>query len=265
VDGGEGRAVTFLEDLFVWLNDPANWRGSGGLAARTVEHLVLSLGSLLLAAAVAVPAGALLGRSRLRGTTLVNVANIGRAVPSFAVLVLGVIWLGLGSTPTVVTLVLLAVPPVFVLTFTAVRQVDPAVVESARGMGMTEGRVLRTVQLPVARPLILDGLRLASAAVIATATMSALIGGGGLGRLIIDGFSVRDFRKVVAGTLAVVVLVVASEAVFSTLARVAVSPGLRPTRRARGRRRDRGLRADDIAGGLTSPDSGVPGSGVAAR
>jgi osmoprotectant transport system permease protein len=262
---GQGRAVSFLHDLFVWLNDPANWRGSGGLAARTGEHLVLSLGSLLIAAAVAVPAGALLGRSRLRGTVLVNVANIGRAVPSFAVLVLGVIWLGLGSTPTVVTLVLLALPPVFVLTFTAVRQVDPAIVESARGMGMAEGRVLRTVQLPVARPLILDGLRLASAAVIATATMSALIGGGGLGRLIIDGFSVRDFREVVAGTLAVVMLVVASEAVFSTLSRVAVSPGLRPARRARGHRADRGRRREEADGGLPIPDAGVPGTGAAAR
>jgi len=246
--------VSFLHELLVWLNDPANWRGPGGLVPRTVEHLVLSLGSLLVAAAVAVPAGALLGRSRLRGTALVNVANIGRAVPSFAVLVLGVIWLGLGSTPTVITLVLLALPPVFVLTFTAVRQVDPAIVDSARGMGMTEGRVLRKVQLPVARPLILDGLRLASAAVIATATMSALIGGGGLGRLIIDGFSVRDFREVVA-----------SEAVFSTLARVAVSPGLRPGRRTGRRRRGGRPDAGEDADGLPVPDAGVPGTGAAAR
>ena len=257
--------MSFLHELLVWLNDPANWRGPGGLVPRTVEHLVLSLGSLLVAAAVAVPAGALLGRSRLRGTALVNVANIGRAVPSFAVLVLGVIWLGLGSTPTVITLVLLALPPVFVLTFTAVRQVDPAIVDSARGMGMTEGRVLRKVQLPVARPLILDGLRLASAAVIATATMSALIGGGGLGRLIIDGFSVRDFREVVAGTLAVVLLVVASEAVFSTLARVAVSPGLRPGRRTGRRRRGGRPDAGEDADGLPVPDAGVPGTGAAAR
>src|SRR5262249_45147447 len=155
-------------------------------------HLILSLAALLIASVIAVPGGALLGRSRYRGATLINFANIGRAIPSFAVIVVGVIWLGLGDTPVLIALVMLALPPIFVFSFTAVRQVDPAMIESARGMGMTEPRLLRKVQLPVARPLIINGIRLSSAAIIATATLSALVGGGGLGRYVVDGFSVRD-------------------------------------------------------------------------
>ena len=156
------------------------------------------------------PAGLLLGRSRRKGSVAINVANIGRAIPSFAILVLGVIWLGLGNRPALIALVLLAVPPIFMLTFTAVRQVDPATVEAARGMGMTEPRVLRTVQLPIALPLILNGIRLSSAAVIATATLAALVGGGGLGRYVVDGFAVRDFVEVFAGVVLVALLVITS-------------------------------------------------------
>lgn len=228
--------MTFLHDLFVWFNDPLNWSGTDGVPRRVFEHLVLSIGALLIACAVALPSGALLGRSRFKGTVLINVANIGRSVPSFAVLVLGVIWLGLGTSPTMIALVLLAIPPIFVLTFTAVRQVDPAVVDSARGMGMTKGRLLRRVQLPVARPLIINGVRLASAAVIATATLSALVGGGGLGRFVVDGFSVRNFAEVTAGTLLVVGLVLLSEGFFVLLERLTVSPGLRPATRHSSRR-----------------------------
>jgi osmoprotectant transport system permease protein len=219
--------MNFLHEVFVWFNDPLNWSGQDGVPVRVLQHLILSVGAVLIAAAVAVPGGALLGRSRLRGTVLINLANVGRAIPSFAVLVLGVIWLGLGSTPVLITLTLLALPPIFVFTFTALRGVDRAIVESARGMGMTESRLLRRVQLPVARPLILSGLRLSSAAVIATATLAALIGGGGLGRLIVDGFSTRDFPQVFAGTVLVVGLVALSEAFFSALGWLTVSPGIR--------------------------------------
>jgi osmoprotectant transport system permease protein len=228
--------MTFLHDVFVWFNDPLNWQGPNGIPTRVFQHLVLSVVALVVASAIAVPGGALLGRSRLRGTVLINLANIGRAIPSFAVLVLGVIWLHVGNTPVVIALILLALPPIFVLTFTAIRQVDPAIVESARGMGMSEGRLLRRVQLPIGRPLIINGIRLSSAAIIATATLSALAGGGGLGRYVVDGFSVRDFRVVFAGTLLIVGLVVLSEVFFAVLARLTVSPGLRTRSQARRRR-----------------------------
>jgi osmoprotectant transport system permease protein len=216
-----------LSHLFVWFNDPANWHGTNGVPQRVVEHLTLWAWSMLIAAAIAVPGGLLLGRSRRPGTVTVNVANIGRAIPSFAVIVIGVIWLGLGNTPVVIALVLLAVPPIFTFTFTGVRQVDASTVESARGMGMTEARILRSVQLPLSLPLILNGIRLSSAAVLATAPLAAVVGSGGLGRFVIDGFAIRDFSEVGAGVTLVVTLVVLNEVLFASLTRT-VPNGPRP-------------------------------------
>ena len=215
-----------LHQLFVWFNDPANWQGTNGVPHRVLEHLWLWAWSMLIAGAIGVPGGLLLGRSRRSGTVTINIANIGRAIPSFAVIVIGVIWLGLGNTPVVIALVLLAVPPIFTFTFTGVREVDPATVESARGMGMTEPRILRSVQVPLAMPLILNGIRLSSAAVLATAPLAALVGSGGLGRYIIDGFAIQDYAEVGAGVTLVVALVVANELLFAGLAR-ATAPAAR--------------------------------------
>ncbi len=174
-----------LHNLVIWFNDPLNWQGADGIPTRLGEHLVLWAWSLAISCAIGIPGGIWVGRSKRSGTAAVNAANIGRAIPSFAVLVLGVIWLGLGNAPVLIALVLLAVPPIFTYTYTAVRQVDPETVEGARGMGMTEWRVVRSVQLPLALPLILDGIRLASATILATATLAAIVAGGGLGRFIV--------------------------------------------------------------------------------
>ena len=154
-------------------------------------------------------------------------------------IVVGVIWLGLGNTPVVIALVLLAVPPIFTFTFTAVRQVDPATVESARGMGMREARILGSVQIPLSLPLMLNGVRLGSAAVLATAPLAALVGGGGLGRYVIDGFAIRDYAQVGAGVTLVVGLVITNEVLFAALTR-AVFPGARPPKTVR----TRALRAE---------------------
>src|SRR5439155_8220281 len=185
--GGRSRIMSGLHHLLVWFNDPANWHGGDGIPHRVTEHLVLWGKAMVIAVVIAVPGGLLLGRSRRSGTFTINVANIGRAIPSFAVLVVGVIWFGLSDIPVVIALVLLAIPPIFTFTFTAVRGVDRGVVESARGMGMSEPRVLRSVQVPLASPLMLNGIRLSSAAVLATVPLAALIGAGGLGRYVIGG------------------------------------------------------------------------------
>jgi len=222
--------VNGLHHLLVWFNDPANWHGYNGVPQRVLEHVVLWAKAMTLATLLAVPVGLLLGRSRRSGVLTSNVANIGRAIPSFAILVLGVVWFGLSDVPVVVALVLLAIPPMFTFTFTAIRGVDRATVESARGMGMTETRVLRSVQIPLASPLILNGIRLSSAAVIATVPLAALIGGGGLGRYVVDGFSVRDFAEVGAGVVLVVALVLLNEALFAGVIAL-VTPGPRTRRR----------------------------------
>jgi osmoprotectant transport system permease protein len=219
-----------LHQLFVWFNDPANWQGTNGVPRRLIEHLSLWAWAMSIAGVIGVAGGLLLGRSRRSGTVTINIANIGRAIPSFAVIVIGVIWLGLGNTPVVIALVLLAVPPIFTFTFTGVREVDAATVESARGMGMTEARILRSVQAPLAMPLILNGIRLSSAAVIATAPLAAIVGGGGIGRYVIDGFAIRDYAEVGAGVTLVVGLVVVNELLFAWLGRV-TSPGKARRRR----------------------------------
>lgn len=229
--------MTFLHDVFLYFNDPLNWRGTNGITNRLVEHLGLSLSSMLIACLIAVPGGVLLGRSRRRGALAVNIANIGRAVPSFALIALGVIWLGIGVRPALIALVLLALPPVFTLTFTAVRGVDAATVDAARGMGMTRGRLLRKVQLPMALPLVLNGIRLSSSAVIATASLASLVSWGGLGRFIVDGFAIRDFVQVVVGVVLIAALVLLNEVLFAVIGRLAISPGLRRSGTSRARLR----------------------------
>jgi len=221
-----------LHHLLVWFNDPANWQGHDGVIHRVHEHLVLWAKAMIIAVAIAVPGGLLLGRSRRSGVVTLNVANVGRAIPSFAVLVIGVIWFGLSDTPVLIALVLLAIPPMFTFAFTGMRQVDRGVVESARGMGMTEVRLLRSVQVPLASPLILNGIRLSSAAVLATAPLAALIGAGGLGRFVVDGYAVQDYAQVGAGVVLVVTLVILNELVFAALI-ARVTPGPRRRRRRR--------------------------------
>ena len=220
--------MTALHQLIVWFNDPANWQGANGVPHRLFEHLSLWLWSMSIAAGIAVPGGLLLGRSRRSGVVTLNAANIGRAVPSFAVIVLGVIWLGLGNTPVVIALVLLAVPPIFTFAFTGIRQVDAATVDAARGMGMTEARVLRSVQIPLALPLILNGIRLSSSAVLATVPLAAVVGSGGLGRYVIDGFAIQDYAQVGAGVTLVVLLVVVNELIFAGLNRASSGATRRP-------------------------------------
>jgi len=221
--------VNGLHHLFVWFNDPANWQGQEGVIHRLHEHLLYWAKAMAIAVAIAVPGGLLLGRSRRSGVVTLNVANIGRAIPSFAILVVGVIWFGLSDTPVLIALVLLAVPPMFTFTFTGMRQVDRGVVESARGMGMTEPRLLRTVQLPLASPLILNGIRLSSTAVLATVPLAALIGAGGLGRYVVDGFAVQDYTQVGAGVVLTIALVLINEALFAGLIAWA-TPGPRSRR-----------------------------------
>jgi osmoprotectant transport system permease protein len=221
-----------IHHLLQWFNDPANWSGTNGVPHRLLEHLSYWAWAMVIAVAIGVPGGVLLGRSKRTGVFAVNVANIGRAIPSFAVVVLGVIWFGLGNVPVIIALVLLAVPPIFTFTFTAVRQVDAATVEAARGMGMTEGRIVRSVQMPLAAPLILNGIRLSSAAVLATAPLAALVASGGLGRYIVDGFSIRDYPQVGAGVTLVVALVVINELAFAGLT-VMVAKARLPSRRPR--------------------------------
>ena len=154
---------------------------------RLLEHVELSAGAVLTAAVIALPIGLVLGHLRKGGAVAVNVANVGRALPSLALLILAQDIFGIGVRPAYVALVALALPPIVTNTFIGVRDVDADVREAARGMGMRGSQMLWRVELPLAMPLVVAGVRTAAVNVVATATLAAIIAGGGLGRFIVDG------------------------------------------------------------------------------
>ena len=207
-------------DVVAWLTDPDHWHGSAGIPARTWEHLVLSGTSLAVVCALALPLALWLGHIGKGGALAINVTNIGRAVPVFAVLVLLAIGpLGLGATATIVALILFGIPPVLTNAYVGMREVDRDTVEAARGMGMTGWQTLRQVELPLALPLILTGIRLAAVQIIATATLGAFVLGGGLGRFINSGFGRQDQAELVSGAVLVAALALTVEGAFELLQR----------------------------------------------
>lgn len=222
--------MSIFRGVFDWFTTAGHWSGSTGVPARIFEHLQMSFGAVAVAAAVALPLGLYIGHTRRGAFVAVSIANLGRAIPSFAILALCVPFLGIGFKPTLVTLVALAIPPILTNTYVGVEGVDPDAVEAARGMGMAGRQILTRLEIPLSVPLMLAGLRTAAVQVVATATLAALIGWGGLGRYIIDGFSTRDYPQIVAGAVLVAVLAIATELVFGALERV-LSPRLTSERR----------------------------------
>lgn len=201
---GQGSAaVSFFFDVGRWFANPAHWQGVNGIPNRLGEHLLMSAGAILAAAVIALPIGILLGHYGRGGGLAINVSNIGRAVPSFAILVIAVQVVGIGARPAFIALVALGAPPILTNTYVGLREVNKDLREAARGLGMTGGQVLRRVELPLAMPLIMSGIRTSAVQVVATATLAAAVAWGGLGRYIIDGFSTQDKVQVFAGAVLV--------------------------------------------------------------
>lgn len=224
-----------------WLADPTHWTGTAGVPNRLLEHVWMSVGAVALAALVALPLGLALGRRRRGAALALNLSNVGRAVPSLAILALAQQaiglggWPGFGARPALIALVALAVPPMVTNTYVGVRSVPADVREAARGLGMTSRQVLARVELPLAAPVVMAGLRTAAVQVVATATLAALTAWGGLGRFIVDGFGQQDRAQIVVGALLVAALAVATEAALAAAQRLVVTEPLRavsPRRRA---------------------------------
>lgn len=219
--------MDFLGDVVAWFSDPVNWQGEDGMPNRLWEHVTMSLIALAAAAAVALPVGLIMGHTGRGGSLAINVSNLGRAVPSFAIIVLAAQYFQeIGAKPAFVALVALAIPPMVTNTLTAVAGVDPEVKESAIGMGLTGPQVLARVEVPMGMPLIMAGVRTSGVQIVATATLAALVGWGGLGRYIIDGLATRDFVEVFAGAAAVAVLSLIAEVTLGGLQRALVPSGL---------------------------------------
>jgi osmoprotectant transport system permease protein len=207
--------VSLVGDTLVWLGDKAHYRGVDGVPHRLIEHLWISGAAVGLAAVVALPLAVWLGHSRRLarlGEAVVSLSNATRAVPVFAVLVLlAATPVGFGNRATVLALIVFAAPPLLTNSYVGARGVDEDVVEAARGSGMSGWQVLRRVELPLAVPLIAAGFRTAAVQVVATATLAAYVGGGGLGRLIADGFGRADPAQTAAGGLLVAALALVVE------------------------------------------------------
>ncbi|MFE4624144.1 ABC transporter permease [Streptomyces mirabilis] len=205
-----------------WLSDPAHWSGDDGVWHRLAQHLVLTVVCLVISCLIALPVALVLGHLGRGGALAVNISNIGRAVPTFAVLVLLLLtplgkW---GEGPTVVALVLFAVPPLLTNAYVGMREVDRSVVSSARGMGMTGRQMLFHVELPLSLPMVMNGVRIAAVQLVATATIAALAGGGGLGRIITAGFNLASTPQVLAGAILVAVFALIVEGIFEIAERL---------------------------------------------
>jgi osmoprotectant transport system permease protein len=225
--------VNLLHQAYVWLNDPANWQGPQGVPYLTYEHLYISGAAVLIAAVLALPVALVLGHTRRGGGFTVVVTNVSRAVPTLALLtVFAATSIGFGNRATIVALAVFAIPPLLTNTYVGVRQVDPDVVEAARGMGLSGRAVLGRVELPLALPLIAAGFRTAAVQVVATATLAALVGGGGLGTIINSGFGEQDQGQILAGGILVAALAVLTEVSLGLVQR-AVTPGRVRRRTAR--------------------------------
>src|SRR2546430_10618913 len=181
--------MDFLGLVWRWLADPIHWPGSDGIPPRLVEHLHLSGESVLIGAAIALPTGIALGHYGRFGALAINISNAGRAVPSFGILVIAFQVFGLGDLPIILALTALAIPPMVTNSYVALREVDPDVKDAARGMGYRELAQLLRVELPLAVPLIMAGIRTFPVQGVATATLAAPIPGGGFGPDLIDGFA----------------------------------------------------------------------------
>lgn len=206
-----------IVEMLNYLGTSSNWIGEGGIAARLGEHLGYSILAVLLALVVAFPVGLFIGHTGRGKIVLVSLSNTLRALPSLGIMTLMVLIMGLGLFPPLLALVLIAIPPILAGVYAGVANVDPLVVDSARALGMKDSRIILQVELPLALPLMLGGLRSALLQVIATATIAAYVNLGGLGRYIFDGLALYDYGQVMVGAVLVTALALVVDGLLALL------------------------------------------------
>jgi osmoprotectant transport system permease protein len=229
-----------FSEVVAWFSDPLQWSGTNGIPNRVWEHIQMTVLSVLVAMVPGLLWGLYIGHTRRFEFVSVTLANLGRALPSFAILafffpIFLARGLGFSFWPAIVALAFLAVPPILINTYIGIREVDPDAIEAARGMGMSDREILRNIELPLAAPLVVTGIRTSAVQVVATATLAALTAGGGLGRYIVDGFAIgAEFGRseIVGGAILVAGLAILTEVAMALLGRL-VAP--RMTSDSRGR------------------------------
>ena len=223
--------MNFIIDAFAYIGDPANWAGENGIGNRLTQHLFITFVSVLIAAAIAIPLGLLIGHTgRARGT-VIGLTGAARALPTFGVMTLFVLigiqfGAGLSLTPVIIVLVVLAIPPLLAGAYSGVEAVDRQTVDAARAQGMTEWQILGRVELPLALPLLVGGLRAATLQVVATATIAAYVAQGGLGRYLIEGLRTQDYLRALIGAVLIAALALLLDGLLAALQRLVQPRGV---------------------------------------
>ncbi len=225
-----------MGDAISWISTSSNWSGRAGIAHRLAEHIQYCGIALIFAVAIGVPIGLLVGHTGRGQAVVLATSGAVRALPTLGLLILLNKLDPLALWPVEVTLVVLAIPPIIANTSAGIAAVEPSARDAAKGIGMTPWRVLTRVEVPLALPFVLAGIRSAALQVVATATVAAYTALGGLGRFIIDGYAVQDYGRAYGGALVVVLLALGIEGAFALAQRLFVPPQLQPTTHTRGHR-----------------------------
>lgn len=218
--------MNFFADALAWIFDPAHFAMVNGIWPRTVDHLFYTGVVMLIAAVIAIPLGLLIGHTG-RGRNLVIVTtSAARALPTLGFLLFIILFSGLGLWPFVFVMVVLAVPPLLAGVYSGLEGVDRATIDAARAVGMSEWQIIAKVEIPLALPLILGGIRSATLQVIATATIAGYVGLTGLGRFLIEGLALRDYTLAIVGAILVAALALAVDGLLALIQRLVVPRGV---------------------------------------
>ena len=235
-----------MDKVTTFFTDPLQWTGETGIPNRLFEHLYISGSSVLVALLIALPLGLYIGHTNRGSSVAINLANIGRAIPSYAMMVIPLpltlslapvlgysASFGLVFLPIFIAMTLLAIPPLLVSTYAGLRSVDRDLIEAGRGMGLSERQILTRVEIPLASSIIVGGLRTATLQVIATATIGAILGGGGLGRFIFSGLLQGEagYPSIYGGAILVAGLAIGVDLVLAAVQRRLTPRALRKPRR----------------------------------
>ena len=213
--------MNYLRQAFSWLTDSSNWSGASGIPARIGEHLLITAIVVGLAAAIAVPVGVLVGHTRRGAAAVGAVTGAARSIPTLGLLTVFGLAFGIGLKAPVLALVILAFPSLLAGTYAGIQAIDPAIPSAAKAVGMSPAQVIGKVEIPLALPVIVGGIRAAVLQVIATATLAAYISDTGLGRYLFSGLKSRDYTQMLGGAFVVILLALLMEVILASLQRAA--------------------------------------------
>ncbi|GAA1811956.1 ABC transporter permease [Agromyces neolithicus] len=217
-------------DAIAWILDPANWSGPGSIPQRIWEHVWITAVVLLIASAIALPTGALIGHTGRGREPAVRISGGLRALPTLGVLTLFGIWIGIGLAAPIIALVILAIPPLLAGAYAGFESVDRRTIDAARAVGMRESQIVGRVELPLGMPIVVGGIRSATLQIIATATLAAYIADDGLGRFIFAGLKTRDYAEMLGGSILVILLALVADGILALTQRRVVPAGVRASR-----------------------------------